>query len=685
MSRLVREVQLMEVLDHPNVVHLYETMETADSLYLVMEYVPGFNLDEHLQKRHGSLHEDEARLIFRQMVTAVDYIHSRWVVHRDLKAPNVLLKTNGEVKLADFGLGNRFGLQRLRTMCGSMLYYSPEIICEQKYIGPEVDCWCLGVTLFRMTAGFEPFIHARTFGELRRDVIHGNFPMPDTLSEGLKQTIQKCLSVDRRRRIALRVALKDDPWLNDYGRLDDLFHEHRTGYYGHYDPAAEFADVDEAMLHRMERERARRQCVRDLEDEKLHGRHIRKHVVYHPINPSTYFTGSAGHSSRQEENTQSQERALADLLQDLQLWLAQVRLRTATAPLVGSSLHQFFHKLKRPDSILVLSSAAYSANPSSIQPGSPTSPNASGFSSRLKKTTSTLSLASLYQRPKEHTQYYTMQCTPSRSTQPQDGKEEDELMSLVLASCRLLGITYQQESRTKLTCVLTLRNYILDDASSSSPPPQSPKPPNPEDAQPSKRSSRWFSFQRSQEPASPNPTSSTASLRKNKAKRTSHASQTDSAAYGGSSTYTTRSSWLDRLSSNNSSNWSRPFKRLSMPFAWSTHSAHLHSSMPIRPPAAAAAAASTSTQPPLPTQRSSLLEDDQEDKATNKEGVALFTIDTIVLPRSKEDDATLMAVRFTKVKGSSKVFKLATGWLHGVLSSSPVTANATPSSSHVQI
>lgn len=75
----------MEVLDHPNVVHLYETVETADSLYLIMEYVPGFNLDEHLQKRHGSLHEDEARLIFRQMVTAVDYCHSRWVVHRDLK------------------------------------------------------------------------------------------------------------------------------------------------------------------------------------------------------------------------------------------------------------------------------------------------------------------------------------------------------------------------------------------------------------------------------------------------------------------------------------------------------------------------------------------------------------------------------------------------------------------------
>lgn len=86
LSRLVREVSLMEVLDHENIVHLIETFETADSLYLVMEYVPGVNLDEHLQQRpNRALSENEARKIFRQIVAAVDYCHSRWVVHRDLK------------------------------------------------------------------------------------------------------------------------------------------------------------------------------------------------------------------------------------------------------------------------------------------------------------------------------------------------------------------------------------------------------------------------------------------------------------------------------------------------------------------------------------------------------------------------------------------------------------------------
>lgn len=85
MSRLVREISLMELLSHENVVKLYETFETAESLFLVLEFIPGVNLDEHLQRSGGSLSEHEARAIFRQMVTAVSYCHSRWVVHRDLK------------------------------------------------------------------------------------------------------------------------------------------------------------------------------------------------------------------------------------------------------------------------------------------------------------------------------------------------------------------------------------------------------------------------------------------------------------------------------------------------------------------------------------------------------------------------------------------------------------------------
>lgn len=90
MSRLVREISIMEILQHEYIVKLYETFESCDSLFLVMEYVPGWNLDEYLQKKsQGALGEDEARHLFRQLVTAVDFCHRKWVVHRDLKVNKV--------------------------------------------------------------------------------------------------------------------------------------------------------------------------------------------------------------------------------------------------------------------------------------------------------------------------------------------------------------------------------------------------------------------------------------------------------------------------------------------------------------------------------------------------------------------------------------------------------------------
>jgi serine/threonine protein kinase len=86
MVRLAREIALMEVLDHQNIVTLYETYETADALYLIMEYVPGYNLEEYLKSIDKSIiPETMARDIFRQVVKAVDHCHSKWVVHRDLK------------------------------------------------------------------------------------------------------------------------------------------------------------------------------------------------------------------------------------------------------------------------------------------------------------------------------------------------------------------------------------------------------------------------------------------------------------------------------------------------------------------------------------------------------------------------------------------------------------------------
>ncbi|CAO3596390.1 unnamed protein product [Absidia cylindrospora] len=843
MSRLVREIRLMEALDHPNVVRLYETVETADSLYLIMEYVPGFNLDEHLQKRHGKLQEDEARLVFRQMVTAVDYCHSRWVVHRDLKAPNVLLKTNGQVKLADFGLGNRFGLQRLRTMCGSMLYYSPEIICEQKYIGPEVDCWCLGVTLFRMTAGFEPFSHARTFGELRKDVMDGNYPMPSHFSEGLQQTIRKCLSVDRRQRIALRVALKDDPWINNDGQLQDLFLEKTTGYYGGYDNnnstlliQGEPATVDESVRHRMERERSKRQCLKDMEEEKQSRENVKRTVIYHPINTAIYFTGNAAYSPKADENTQTQELLRAELLAEMKTVLSQVQLTPILQPPINhSTIQQFFQKLKRPESVLGISSSTHSGNNASSAyltavggsgdvgaNGGSGGSGGSKFSSRLKKTTSTLSLANLYTRPKEHINYYTIDTnlrglssatvlssfsstssksgthsvstpatppaaisstttgsallsprTERHSLQPlyddlSKQQDECELILLVQSACQLLGVTFQHESRTKLACVLTLKNSTMCNQQQLQQKQQQQQQQQQQKQQSSllqpsqRRKSKWLQgwrFSKGQSgmqqtqtekttrhklktsSSSPNLLQNTAaaSSSPNLLQQVAAASSayryqqyygggTAAAGVGGSSTYTSRSSMLDRISNYSSSNmsrWSRGMKRLSAPFQqWSSHSVHLHSSMPIGGPSHTyttenGSAATTATfgrllkitnntpsssqhhQPKQPSTNDGEddYDDDDDEKAQNDDGVVMFTIEAYSIPSSKLQQQQpslgteslsygtphVVALRFVKIQGSTKVFKLATGWIGGVLSSAPSASTETPPNDAVDL
>ncbi|KAI9254879.1 kinase-like domain-containing protein, partial [Sporodiniella umbellata] len=298
MSRLVREVTIMEIVQHPSIVKLYETFETCDSLFLVMEYVPGWNLDEYLKKQ-GPMKEEKARMLFRQLVTAVDFCHRKWVVHRDLKTPNVLVTPKGQLKLADFGLGNRYGLERLKTICGSMLYYSPEIITGQKYYGPEVDCWCLGVTLFRMTAGFEPFSHAHTVGELKRDVCKCNFPMPKNLSSELQATIRKCLQVDRRKRMTLRQALKDDPWLTDLGKLTC--------------PVSETTMFEQIMS---DRDSTKRQTINDFEMSPSRHR-VKKTVIYHPVNSSNYYTANSSEYNEMTGPVENVEFLRSELLQTI--------------------------------------------------------------------------------------------------------------------------------------------------------------------------------------------------------------------------------------------------------------------------------------------------------------------------------------------------------------------------------
>lgn len=129
----------MKMLDHPNIVKLYQVIETEKTLYLVMEYASGGEVFDYLVS-HGRMKEKEARAKFRQIVSAVQYCHQKRIIHRDLKAENLLLDSEMNIKIADFGFSNEFVPgEKLDTFCGSPPYAAPELFQGKKYDGPEVD------------------------------------------------------------------------------------------------------------------------------------------------------------------------------------------------------------------------------------------------------------------------------------------------------------------------------------------------------------------------------------------------------------------------------------------------------------------------------------------------------------------------------------------------------------------
>eukprot|EP00123_Amoebidium_parasiticum_P015227 comp22842_c0_seq1/m.35986 comp22842_c0_seq1/g.35986 ORF comp22842_c0_seq1/g.35986 comp22842_c0_seq1/m.35986 type:complete len:754 (-) comp22842_c0_seq1:841-3102(-) len=212
LSKLFREVRIMKMLDHPNIIRLYEVIDTPKTLYLVMEYASGGELFDYLVA-HGRMKEKEARLKFRQIVSAVQYCHSKHVIHRDLKAENLLLDADLNIKIADFGFSNEYtpgGV--LDTFCGSPPYAAPELFQGIVYEGPEVDIWSMGVILYTLVSGALPF-DGSNLKELRERVIQGKYRVPFFMSTECEVFLRKFLNTDPRKRASIDKIMRE-PWMN---------------------------------------------------------------------------------------------------------------------------------------------------------------------------------------------------------------------------------------------------------------------------------------------------------------------------------------------------------------------------------------------------------------------------------------------------------------------------------------
>ncbi|XP_074250453.1 MAP/microtubule affinity-regulating kinase 3 isoform X10 [Saimiri boliviensis] len=210
----------MKILNHPNIVKLFEVIETEKTLYLIMEYASGGEVFDYLVA-HGRMKEKEARAKFRQIVSAVQYCHQKRIVHRDLKAENLLLDADMNIKIADFGFSNEFTVgSKLDTFCGSPPYAAPELFQGKKYDGPEVDVWSLGVILYTLVSGSLPF-DGQNLKELRERVLRGKYRIPFYMSTDCENLLKRFLVLNPIKRGTLEQIMKDR-WINAGHEEDEL-------------------------------------------------------------------------------------------------------------------------------------------------------------------------------------------------------------------------------------------------------------------------------------------------------------------------------------------------------------------------------------------------------------------------------------------------------------------------------
>jgi len=220
LNRIFAEAEIMRDLkDHPNIIKFIDLREDEKNIYLFMQYAPGGDLLEYVSK-NGRVAEEEAKVIFLQIIDMLLYTHSKNFVHRDVKLENILLDETKKIPyLCDWGFSTRYDINEPHTCTwGSVHYAAPEVCSGTPHVGPEVDIWSLGVLLYGLTTGFLPFGGSES-EEISQNIKEGSFIIPSFLSSSLTRLIQKMLVVDISKRITL-VEVRKHRWLRSITRIN---------------------------------------------------------------------------------------------------------------------------------------------------------------------------------------------------------------------------------------------------------------------------------------------------------------------------------------------------------------------------------------------------------------------------------------------------------------------------------
>lgn len=225
-SSLEREIRIMRLLNHPNIVKLHDVLYASryDIAYLFIEWADCGTLQDAINNRH---HFDEISIasIFKQIINGLSYLHSKGIVHKDIKPSNILLFSYGAAKLSDFGIGHTF--QSAEAVVGSPAYQAPELFDgsndeeevsngsseeEADEIDPtKGDIWSLGISLFEAVFGYLPYVGENMY-EIIHEIYHTelNIPKDHNYSPLLIDLIQKMLTIDQLTRPSLEELLKHE-------------------------------------------------------------------------------------------------------------------------------------------------------------------------------------------------------------------------------------------------------------------------------------------------------------------------------------------------------------------------------------------------------------------------------------------------------------------------------------------
>lgn len=462
------------------------------------------------------------------------------------------------------------------------------------------------------------------------------------------------MSIDKSKRTRVHIALKDDPWLTSNGTLPEIFtynkNQHTTAI-----PAVILGKDEELARLKKEKERLKFQHMRDMEDEKRSKKFIKRTIICHPKNPSIYFTSAVPHSAKPEDKYTNSETQRHLLFQKINEISHQIQL-SSTQNAGKSPIRHLLRKLKQPENVSISGNSNTNSlnlrnDGSSTDVSITTSGSASLVPSRtiVRKSTSNMSLSQLYQRvTKDQIHYYTFQLTPQtamrltgvgESSISLQHTQQDEfaMMLIIRGICDIMGITYHRDKNDHLICVMALSDYINE------------KPRS------------FYKLRRRDSKI----TSSNQSLSGQNHEGSTGSQQSFSRSSAGGHSDMNRSSYFG------SSRFSK-FKRmtsnvLSSIFPYHSSTLVVQDSRSVRyPPFPTLNNRPGSSQSSQNSTGPNNENENNEQSEDKKSGVAIFAIEIISLSKESTQNR-VTAIKLSKIEGSSKVFRIACGWLTGVI------------------